>query len=512
MPTGTLLKWYQDKGYGYIKPHDSSPDCYVQFAQLASKGSEAKTPFEGACVEYEVEDNPRQTYPTAKSWRITPTRDAGRWSSDPLAEFAASAPPGFATNTHADIGYAADSHADSGYPLEHIASAQASQGNSLAQSGYPLAQVAASARPEARHLIAQHTAAAEDAGYPPPVQTTASTHPDSSDPLAEFAASARPALADSTSTMYPAQHFAGTGTDQTNYSQSDPGPWSDSGQIAGTGYFDSSSTHKQPTDGAPFGCNKGMAFSADAFSSYGNNTQHPSGDAHVQFNVGAWQNESIPIGIQPGHEMLPIGAPSSGEKTGTLMRWKAEKGFGFIKPDDGGESFFAHVRQLTLVQGATVGEGSRVSYEVEMDAKQDKKRARSWSLLQPEGDSATMPPALDGVRTLPESDIVSSTLRPQVIGQSTLNPAPFTRVLPTPPPAPMQTVTLEVEVPGKYVNEVIGPGLTGLDEIKQRAGGNVIFEVSEGKTGEARQLKVIGPDVVAGLGLSLVLEKLVQLV
>lgn len=47
--------------------------------------------------------------------------------------------------------------------------------------------------------------------------------------------------------------------------------------------------------------------------------------------------------------------------TGTVKFFNTEKGFGFIKPDDGGNDLFVHV---TGVTGGTLNEGDKVDYEV----------------------------------------------------------------------------------------------------------------------------------------------------
>lgn len=51
---------------------------------------------------------------------------------------------------------------------------------------------------------------------------------------------------------------------------------------------------------------------------------------------------------------------------GTVKFFNESKGFGFIKPDDGGKDIFVHVNELN---GNTITEGDKVSYEVEEGKK-----------------------------------------------------------------------------------------------------------------------------------------------
>merc|ERR1719277_2046149 len=58
---------------------------------------------------------------------------------------------------------------------------------------------------------------------------------------------------------------------------------------------------------------------------------------------------------------IPLGVTLSG----TVRRWDASKGFGFIGPDAGGPDVFVHVRELS--DGELLVPGSKVAFEATLD-------------------------------------------------------------------------------------------------------------------------------------------------
>ncbi|CAJ1346906.1 unnamed protein product [Effrenium voratum] len=60
---------------------------------------------------------------------------------------------------------------------------------------------------------------------------------------------------------------------------------------------------------------------------------------------------------------------------GIILRWHEDKGFGFIRPHDGGENIFCHVTALLDGDGS-VRDGDEVVYEVEWDERKGKERAK----------------------------------------------------------------------------------------------------------------------------------------
>ena len=81
--------------------------------------------------------------------------------------------------------------------------------------------------------------------------------------------------------------------------------------------------------------------------------------------------------------------------SGTVKFFNISKGFGFIQPDDGGPDVFVHASALERSGVRDLGEGDRVTFEVEEDRRSGKLAAvdlrvtgsgsRSGSGSAPEG-------------------------------------------------------------------------------------------------------------------------------
>lgn len=54
---------------------------------------------------------------------------------------------------------------------------------------------------------------------------------------------------------------------------------------------------------------------------------------------------------------------------GTVKFFNAQKGFGFITPDNGGGDAFVHVTAIQAAGLDTLNEGQRVSYDLQDDRK-----------------------------------------------------------------------------------------------------------------------------------------------
>ncbi|QHL90436.1 cold shock domain-containing protein [Sphingomonas changnyeongensis] len=55
--------------------------------------------------------------------------------------------------------------------------------------------------------------------------------------------------------------------------------------------------------------------------------------------------------------------------TGTVKFFNADKGYGFIAPDGGGQDAFVHITALERAGLATLNQNDRVTYDLEQDRR-----------------------------------------------------------------------------------------------------------------------------------------------
>jgi cold shock protein len=63
------------------------------------------------------------------------------------------------------------------------------------------------------------------------------------------------------------------------------------------------------------------------------------------------------------------GKESAMAMSGTVKFFNGERGYGFIKPDDGGRDVFVHITAVEHAGLKSLAEGQRIQFEVEPDKK-----------------------------------------------------------------------------------------------------------------------------------------------
>ena len=67
--------------------------------------------------------------------------------------------------------------------------------------------------------------------------------------------------------------------------------------------------------------------------------------------------------------------------TGTVKWFNAQKGFGFIAPDDGGSDAFVHISAVERSGIGSLNEGQKVGFELLADRKSGKMSAENLKIL-----------------------------------------------------------------------------------------------------------------------------------
>jgi CspA family cold shock protein len=76
------------------------------------------------------------------------------------------------------------------------------------------------------------------------------------------------------------------------------------------------------------------------------------------------------------------GETAGGEQSGSVVTYFDTKGFGFLRPDDGGRDIFFHVSRLVEGLATDLRPGTRVLYELGMD-RTGKMAASSIRIAPP---------------------------------------------------------------------------------------------------------------------------------
>ena len=71
----------------------------------------------------------------------------------------------------------------------------------------------------------------------------------------------------------------------------------------------------------------------------------------------------------PAAEQLRGKGVSRWPWSGTVKFFNGERGYGFIKPDDGGRDVFVHITAVEQAGLKSLNEGQRIQFDVEPDKK-----------------------------------------------------------------------------------------------------------------------------------------------
>jgi cold shock protein len=110
--------------------------------------------------------------------------------------------------------------------------------------------------------------------------------------------------------------------------------------------------------------------------------------------VSNWSEEDLAlikqgVGDKSGRPASAAGDTANGDsegpsaETGSVVTYFEDKGFGFLRPDNGGRDVFFHISRLNEGQASDLTPGTKVIYELGMD-RTGKMAASSVRVVPPE--------------------------------------------------------------------------------------------------------------------------------
>ena len=73
--------------------------------------------------------------------------------------------------------------------------------------------------------------------------------------------------------------------------------------------------------------------------------------------------------------------------SGTVKWFSADKGYGFIKNDGGGEDLFVHFSGISAQGFRSLEEGQKVTFEIDTDPKNGRLFAKNVNVVQTVGST-----------------------------------------------------------------------------------------------------------------------------
>lgn len=85
--------------------------------------------------------------------------------------------------------------------------------------------------------------------------------------------------------------------------------------------------------------------------------------------------------MDPGYTAISFNKELKKMANGTVKWFNAQKGYGFIQPEDGGADVFVHISAVERAGLSTLNDGQKLSFELQRDPKKGKSSAVDLKLL-----------------------------------------------------------------------------------------------------------------------------------